>query len=150
MKELYDQIKSRYSLPDYDSLNRLFEISTLEDDEFLVRSVRGRILERLEKHIKIIDDLVHGDGSFASLHELSSVDEILRDKIFKVYSRFMFLSREALELSLKEDDDKSAEFINKVFQEWSELMDIMSSVVSALKSSWKDEIKLKEQLKYLG
>ena len=69
---------------------------------------------------------------------------------YEYYKQAGRLAREALELSLEEDDDKNAKFVNEVFDEWASLMSDMKLIVLALKNSWRDEIKLKEQLKYLG
>ena len=43
IKDTYEKLKKKYSLPAYDEVNNELEISTLESEDFLLRQIRKKI-----------------------------------------------------------------------------------------------------------
>ena len=43
VKKEYDVLKKKYNLPDFEALDKEFEISTIEKPDFLLRNIKKKI-----------------------------------------------------------------------------------------------------------
>ena len=57
-KENYLKFAKKFSLPSYDELNNDFEISSIEEEQFLIRAVRRKIAEKMDIYAKIIETIL--------------------------------------------------------------------------------------------
>ena len=60
LKKDYDAIRAKHNLPDFNSLNREFEIEKLQETEtdFLLRSVRRTISEKVNVIMRFVELMV--------------------------------------------------------------------------------------------
>jgi hypothetical protein len=151
IEDQYKKLKSKYNLPKFEDLDKEFEISTIENDKFLIRGIIDKIIDRIDFFSKILEDLLQPDASLLrSMHEARFFEEQDKKDIYELYKKLMGISRESFEVSLKRDEKEEALFINKVFDEWKELKINLLRVVNKMKDSWKKETDIKEDLGYLG
>lgn len=150
MKELYEGLKARYRIPAFDVMDREFEISTIEDDEFLLREIRRKIEDKLESAVKMFNELLHPESGFASYREANVFSDADREAIILLYKRLMYFNRLATELSFDDSDELNARFINDFMKEWPELKRSILSFVRRMKESWQKDIPKKEVVGYLG
>jgi hypothetical protein len=150
MEELYQEIKQKHHLPAFSLLDQEFEISTIEEETFILRNIRKKITEKIETSIKILDDLLHPEAGFASYRESNIFNEEERDAIIRTYKRLMYFNRVSTELSFKDSDDLNADFINSFMNVWPELRDSVLVFIRRLKDSWNKDITKKEVVGYLG
>ncbi len=150
METVYEELRKRHGLPAFALLDREFEISSIEDDAFLLRGIRGRISDKIDSATKILDDLLHPDASFSSFREANVFEGSDRESMICLYKRFMFFKRSATELSFDDSDELNAAFIKSFVKEWPGLKKSMISYVRRLKDSWQNDITKKEVVRYLG
>ncbi len=151
IKEKYDKLKKRYNLPSFDDINNEFEISIIDNDEFLLRGIRRKIAEKIEAYTKFLEEqILQPSTDVSNMYEFKVFDDEERKEIFKIYKRLMFFSRFSIEAGLYEDDKKTAEFIKSVFDEWNELKKKLLKFVVKVKESWLKEKDIKEDLGYMG
>lgn len=151
VKEAYLSLKKRYKLPDYDKLNFEFEISAIENIDFLLREIKTKIIEKFECYRKILEGILQPDtNSLSSIHECKSFDDNEKKDIIRVYQQIMCLYREADEVLLKGDEKELAKFITKAYENWCKLKPKLIEFINKLKLSWKQESTTEEYLGYLG
>ncbi|MBW2971995.1 hypothetical protein KY359_03065 [Candidatus Woesearchaeota archaeon] len=150
MEELYEQLRNRHNLPAFDVMDREFEISEIDDDAFMLRSIRKNIADKIESAIKIFDELFHPDSGFASFREANAFTETDRERMLDTYKRLRYFYRLSTELSFDDSDELNAEFMNSFMKEWPELKKSVLSFVRKLKESWQKDITKKEVVGYLG
>jgi hypothetical protein len=150
MEDQYNKLKKQHTLPDYDLLDKEFEISTIEEEAFLLRSIRKKMLEKIDFSIKLLDDMLHPEAGFASYRESSIFNEAEREQIINTYKKLMFFNRSATELALNDSDESNTKFINDFTQSWPDLKEPILTFVRKLKDSWKKDVSKKEVVGYLG
>lgn len=150
MEELYNHLKGKFPLPDYHEINHLFEISDIEETEFLIRCIRMKIMDKICSMLKILDDLVQPEGSFANLHELQFIDDGVKKTLFSLYKELNYLDRLSSELSINEDDMDNCDFINDVMKRWDGISSRMLKILNVVKESWKHDFESEEKLRYMG
>jgi hypothetical protein len=79
--------------------------------------------------------------------EIKTMSEKDTDKINAIYKELMILDREHLIADL---ENKEIEFIKKAFAKWKELKPILKEILLKAKDSWTSNIKIKDELGYLG
>lgn len=150
MEKAYKELKEKHSLPDYNSLNQEFEISSIEEEDFLLRNIRKKILEKIDFTLSIMDDILHPESGFSSYKESGAFSESDRNKIIEMYKRLMFFKRSSTELSFDDSDELNAKFINDFMGEWPKMKETSLVFVRKLKESWQKDILKKEIVGYLG
>jgi hypothetical protein len=152
IKERYEDLTKKYKLPPFNSLNNEFEISTIENKEFLLREIRRKIDEKIELYVKLLEGILQPDtSSLSDMYECSVFNDKEKDVIFKLFKKLLFFHRFSIETSVGEDDKRSVEFINDFWKDWSGIKDEFSDFVKKMKEEWIKENKIiDEERRYLG
>jgi len=151
IEEQYSKLKEKYSLPNFKEINKEFEISTIENEHFLLKEVINKITDRIDFFSRIFEEVLQPDPSILrSMYETKSFNDEERKTAFSLYKKLMLINRQSVEVSLKKEERQEADFIKKAFDEWKELKTSISRIVDKLKDSWKKEADSKQELGYLG
>lgn len=151
IEKQYAELKKKYKLPDFKAMDFEFELSDLEETNFLIRSIMRRIAEKLDFYTTMLEELLQPDPSnLYSIHESRFFDEDEKKQMYEIYKKLMNLSRNSIELSLNNDDKEEAEFISGFFSEWKNIKMELVTYIKKLKEAWKTETDIKEDLGYLG
>jgi len=147
----YDQLKKKYKLPDFKSLDSEFEISSIEKSNYLLRAIISEIIENINNYSKLLQEILNPDtSSLTSMHEYRSLNDEEKDKIYNLYKKLMIIERSSMLLKLNQNEKKEAEFISNVLKEWSNIKKELSYFIGKIEDSWKKETSIKEDLKYFG
>jgi len=152
MKEAYNKLK--HKLPDFNEIDDEFEISfidyKLEDDKFLLRSIRRKMNEKIIFYCRIIEGVLYPhQANIISMMEGNMFDEEEKKRVQELYKKLMFYERDSLKLDVIADEKKNVEFINNIFGLWREHNKEMKWVVEKMQKGWMQEEK-KEGGSYLG
>lgn len=150
IKEAYEGMKKKFDLPEYDILNNHFEVYSLESDEFVLREIRRKIVEKIEAYIKILESVLQPEASVCDMQECHAFSEEEKQRVYSLYKKMMYIHRYSIETSIDEDDAKTSRFIKKVVDDWNSLKDDLVKIISKLKESWKKESDYHEVLNYMG
>lgn len=150
IKKQYEILRKKYSLPDFDSINTEFEISSIENEDFLLREIRRKITEKLDFYGKILESLIQPDtASLSAMHECKFIEDDEKENIYNIYKKLMIINRNSIIASL-ESDKENADFIKISFEEWLKLKNDVKSLTEKIKLTWEKETDIKEELGYLG
>ncbi len=150
LKEQYQKLAKKNKLPSFDSLNNEFEISAIEETDFLLREIRRKITEKIELYVKVLDSLLHPEACLSDMYECRVFSDEEKNKLFNLYQKLMFLDRLSIESSIDEDDKKSSDFINEVVKQWDDIKKDFLPVARKMKESWLKDTDIKEELGYMG
>jgi len=150
IKTKYGELQKKYNLPSYLDVNNDFEISSLEDEKFLLRTIRRKIAEKAEAYAKIIEPVLMPESTQASLHECQLFTEEEKKELYNLFKKMMYFDRLSIEISINETDEKTANFINEFWKEWGSIKSELTNIIKKLKEGWTKEISLKEEKSYLG
>ncbi|MBI2657994.1 hypothetical protein HYX08_04860 [Candidatus Woesearchaeota archaeon] len=153
IEKQYDELKKKLKLPDFKEIDFEFEISDIEETNFLLREIIRRICERLDFYSTMLEGILQPDTSnLYAMHETRYFTEDEKNNMYKVYSRLMELNRQSIEISLQRNGNEGleADFISKFLIEWKTIKKGLLSFVKKMKESWQNEVDIKENVGYLG
>jgi len=149
VKEEYEKLKQKFSLPDYDVVNNELEISSIETEDFLIRQIRKKVEERIINLIEPLSSLLQPSAeSMIDMHECRFFDDKDKKAIIDIYKKLMILSRQALEADIEHDDNVDAAVINDFFKEWNILKKDVLAFMKKMKVCWEKETEIEETLEY--
>ena len=151
IEKQYRELKKRLKLPDFKELDEEFELSDLEETNFLLRNIIRRIAEKLDFYTTMIEEVIQPDTSnLYAMHETTFFDENEKNQMYDVYKKLMNYNRQLIGVSLENHENEEADFINNFFNEWKTLKNDLLKYIKKMKDSWKSEVDTKEDLRYLG
>ena len=147
----YNHLCKKLKLPKFNEIDKEFEISSLENERFLINNILKKISEKLEVYTEAISNLVHPDASsLTSMYEIRFFSDDEKDSMYGLFKKLMKANREIVELLLDADEKKEAEFLNSFFNEWLNMKKELITYISKMKESWEKESTIKEDLGYFG
>jgi len=150
IKKKYDKLKEKYSLPDFDKINPIFSIYKIENEDFLLKQIRKKIIGKTISMSEILENFLHPDTILSDIYECKVFSDSERDRIFKLYKKLKILEKESIELSLEPDEKMEAEFIKNVFNSWSNIKQEMLFFIRKVKEFWKNELPKSKIEGYFG
>jgi len=150
MDEQYKRLKEKYGLPEYALLDADFEISTIEQKSFLLRSVMKKILEKMELYTKLLEDLMHPESNLASMYECNIFSSEEKKEIFRLFKKLLYYHRLAIELDLQYEEKSCAKYLVDFFSDWTVIKRDLGKIVSQMKRSWTLELNDKLDSGYFG
>ena len=119
LEKEYGNLKKRYKLPDFNKLNREFDLEEIEHDGFLLRRIRNRLYDKISSFIKILESILYpGSSDMANLYESKFFTEDDLDDVRSLFKKLMLIDRHYLLVDLEEDESKDSEFINTAYEAW--------------------------------
>lgn len=147
----YIKLYKKYKLPKFKELNEEFEISKLDNEEFLLGNILRNAEEKLEFYGNLINDLLQPDtSSLSSMHEVRFFTDSEKNKIYNTFKKLMKAHRSIIGLVLEHDEKTQAKFLNDFFSEWLEIKKQLIAYISKMKDSWDKETSMEENLAYFG
>lgn len=150
MKSTYNELFAKFSLPVWEELEREFEIEEADKPNLTLREIRRKMVEKISKHAKSIESILHPDGDLCSLYECQNVTDENKSKLFNVLKQLKALELHSAEVSVKNLDEKNAEFINSAFETWNLLANEIENFYKELKAGWQREDAEQAIQEYFG
>jgi hypothetical protein len=149
IKDDYSKLKG-LGLPDFDRLNKEFGVSDIEETDFLLRTIRELMAEKVDSFVKILESVIQPETNAVCMFECKVFDDKEKLEVFDVFKKLMSFVRLSSEVALDCDDKKDAEFITNLFGEWLKLKPLLKEKISKLRVSWQKDVDLKEEFGYFG
>ena len=115
----YNELRKKLKLPEFREIDLEFELSDLEETNFLLRAITRRIAEKLDFYSTMIEEILQPDTSnLYAMHETRYFDDDEKKQMYELYTKLMNFNRQSIEVSLEDNEREEAEFISNVFNEW--------------------------------
>jgi len=151
IEKQYIELRKKHKIPEFKEVDFEFEISDLEETNFLLRAIIRRIAEKLDFYSVMLEEILQPDASnLYAMHETRYFDENEKNQMYDLYRRLMDFNRRSIEVSLTHNENEEAEFISSFLSEWKNLKMQLLKLVKKMVNSWKIEVDIKEDLGYLG
>jgi hypothetical protein len=151
VEKKYKELKKKFDLPGFDSIDEEFEISDLEDTHFLMKSIIRRMIERIDIYCSLIGEIMQPDTSnLSAMHETGIFDEDEKTELYGLYKKLMSFNRYSMHVLLDHDAKSEAKFIGSFFGKWKSIKISLVKHIKKMESSWNSIEKKDEELGYLG
>lgn len=152
LRENYEKLRKKYSLPDFEELNEDFEIEKIDNKDSLTlsREVRRKMIEKNLSYFKFLEMFLNPSSSPIFFHALiSHMDSKSREKLEKLYFKLGKFELDSVGLDNNYSEDGDAKFIKNLFKEWQEIKNEFGEIINSLERVWEKEIEEKDR-GYLG
>lgn len=147
----YNELRKKLKLPDFREIDFEFEISDIEETNFLLRAIVRKIAERLDFYSTMLEEVLQPEPSnLYAMHETGFFDEDEKKQMNALYSRLMVLNRNSIEVSLTNNENEQSLFVITALNEWKTLKNELLKYVKKMKDTWTSEIEADEDVGYMG
>jgi len=147
----YSNLSKKYKLPKFKDIDAEFEISSLDNEKFLIKNTLRKILEKLEFYIEVIGSLVHPDGSsISSMYEIRFFTEDEKNGMYMLFKKLMKIDRSIVEMVLKNNEKEQSDFLNKFFTDWQSMKKELLNYIGKMKDSWERQSTIEKDIGYFG
>jgi hypothetical protein len=137
LKKDYEVIREKYSLPMFGEINKEFQIEGICEceTEYLIREVRKFVAEKIANYIRFIESLLNPSGVqlfvFSIIKSLNTED---RSKLTEVYKKLAEIQIDLVELDIKFDEQKEADFVKKSLKLWESVQPELLGLVQEVRN----------------
>lgn len=149
--EEYTKLKTRHKLPDFEALDKEFEISSLDNGSFLLNGILKKEISKFDEYLKLLNSIFSPDtSSSASMHECRVFDDDEKKGLYTLFRNLMILTRKCDIIILNYNEHEAAELIKRSANEWNGLKKEITKAMEKLIQSWEKDADIKEEVGYLG
>ncbi len=137
LKELYEKARKKYDLPDFDELDREFELRKIEDG-FVISEVRKTILDKIHAFTNWIEPVINPhQHSIHSIVESRVFNKAETDEVFNFYKKLYYHLHRGLLAGLQSEKHE-AEFIKEIWKIYPELKKEITKFIEKITKSWQE------------
>jgi hypothetical protein len=137
LNEEYAKLKSEYNLPDFDIIDKDFEISDIEPEDNILREILKSIHGHAESYNRLLEGLIQPDSKLSDMKEASNIDQEEQTLIAELYRKGMLMNRSILLVDLDFDEKTAAAMIIHAHKEWQGMKLDMRKILEKMKSTWE-------------
>ena len=154
LKEDYDKLRKKHSLPSYEEINNEFELlyfGNILEISFPLKFVRRRMIDKVNSFIGLLQNILYPNpSSLINMEEHKSFSEEEKKELSALIQELMALARMSTLLELENDEKRDADFIKTTFTRWKQLTKKLLPFVQKLVEIWKKEQSEEESKPYFG
>lgn len=139
IKSKYNMLKSKYNLPEYDDLDHVFEVSLIDNENFILREIRKIIIGKIKNFTDILEDIIHPNSTVSAYHECRFFTEDEKKKLYDLYGKLMGVIRTSNMLEVDSSDELEARFIVESYNTWPLMKKDLVVIMKKLRDCWSEE-----------
>jgi len=144
LKKRYKDIQRKHGLPDFEKLNKDFQIEKAAESEtdFLIREIRKFVGDKLMDYLKFIESLlnpVNAPMFIFSIIKLIGPEE--KEKLSEIYNDLLKKEIKFIELDLNFDEGKEAEFIRESYESWQKTKKDLAAIIESVNKKWDNKFE---------
>lgn len=141
IKKEYGVLAKKYRLPDYERLDREFEILyvvEIKEIKYISRFIRRRINDKIAWACTMIQSILQPNpGSLVNLQESSSFSKEDKQNLYEVLKGLMQFERRSLALDIQFDEGEDAVFITEAYNKWMKIKEDLAAIAEKMYNFWK-------------
>ena len=144
LKEKYLEIQEKFGLPDFDELNREFQIEKIcvEETDYLIREIRKFLADKFSNYMRFVEALLNPSNSplfvFSIVKSFRAND---KKDLQEIYKKFAKIEIDLVEIDLDFSEEKEAEFIKENYKVWKSIRKSLLEIVETVKKNWDNKFE---------
>ena len=135
----------------YAELNNIFEIEVLdESEEFLIREVRRKIIEKFSCVLSSLDNLINPNQSFIQMFDTHALDDQDREVLVAIIKNFGIVIKTHELLEIEQHDDAEKDFCIMALNCYKKQVPTVSNIFLKLKVAYSNIEQKNANINYLG
>jgi hypothetical protein len=135
----------------FEELNNIFELASIDEKEdFFLREVRRKIIEKFDQVVCSLDNLINPDSTYIQMFDAHSLTDSDRNVITSIIIKFgeIIKMHKLLEFETHKDSDK--DFCVLALNVYKDNIGSVSDIFTKIKLAYKNLHKTKIDINYLG
>lgn len=151
LKEKYNPLKKRYSLPEFEFLNENFEIERIEpESEILLKVIRKHIAEKIFFVLRSLELFINPQNAPVFIFKIIKLmNEEEKEAVRLLYDKVSGFEIESFGLEADYDEKKEAEFIKSFSKEWKVISEGLKKLYKSMRDNHQKDLK-KQSRSYYG
>ena len=144
LKKDYKKIQDKHNLPNFDTLNKEFQIEKVAECEtdYLIREVRKFAAEKFSNYLRFIEFILNPMNAptfiFSVIKTLGNED---KKKLAEIYKKLAKIEIKILELDVDFDEEKEAEFLRESYELWQEIKKELLDITNVIEKNWNNKFE---------
>lgn len=145
LKENYEKLREKHSLPSFDELNQEFSIEKIaqQETDYLLREIRRYMADKYLNYLRFLESLLQPSGAPMVVLLISKTfgnDE--KNKISDIYKIIAEMEIDLIGLDFGYDEKKEVDFIKDSYKKWKQISKDFSDVLEKIKKNWNNKSDL--------
>lgn len=141
-KKEYSKLKEQHSLPEFDKLNKDFQIERSADAEtdYLIREIRKTVSDKIANYLRFFEAFMNPSAAPLFIHHI--IKNLGQEEMSIIKETYKKLSKREIDLiglDLEFNEDKEAKFINETVIEWDGIKEDLKKVLEHIDKMWNSE-----------
>ncbi len=144
LKKKYKEIQKKHGLPDFEELNKDFQIEKAAESEtdFLIREIRKFVGDKLMNYLKFIESLLNPVNAPMFIFSIIKlIDSEEKEKLSEIYNDLLKKEIKFVELDLNFDEAREAEFIRESYESWQKTKKDLFGILENINKKWDDKFE---------
>ncbi len=142
LKKEYETLAKKYKLPDYENLDREFEllyVMDIKEIKYVLRFIRRRINDKVAWGCTMVQSILQPNpGSLVNLQESNCFTKEDKQKLFSLLKAMMLLERRSLLLDIHLNEKEDAGFVTEAFKQWQLFKEEIFWAAEKMHDHWKN------------
>ncbi len=148
-KKEYEELKERYSLPEWEEMEKYFQISEVEfDKKKPLKSVVKAVEKKISNIRNEIELILFPTEDLFVLYELNAFKEFDSKVLTQLYKETNYLLRKLDLCNFVNDENLAVEFIKESLEFIKSNFDKIREIYERKMKVWKEEFKLQTRSNY--
>jgi len=144
LKKAYVEIQKKYGLPEFDRLNKDFQVEKIAEVEtdYLVREIRKFIADKFSNYLRFIETILNPvNAQMIVFHIIKMLGAEEKTKLTDVYKKLSKFEVQLISLDVDFNEQKEVEFIKDSCAVWDEVKKDILEVMNVVNKKWDDKIE---------
>jgi len=142
LKDDYKKIQLEFGLPNFEELNKDFQIEKMAEIEtdFLIREIRKFLADKFSNYMRLVEAMLNPvNVQMFVFSVIKSIGAVEKEKLSDIYKKLAKKEIEILKLDIEFSAQKEAEFIKESFQMWQIIKREMSEFLEVVEKNWDNK-----------
>jgi len=141
VKENYQILQEKYSLPSFDDLNKDFQIEkvTLFETDLLLKEIRVCISNKFFNYLRFLESLINPSNASMFIFAMAKSLDKDKEKLIKLNKQLSVLEIDFIDLDLGYSESKEADSIKKYYLLWQDVQKDLLEILGVIKKNWDNK-----------
>lgn len=149
LKEEYEKVRKKYSLPAFDEIDNEIEIRKIDYDMHLIKEIRRLVIHKFSGLADLFEPILNPGHGLHSAVEAKIFEKDEVEEIFAFYKKLWYYVHKGIAISLLTEKDE-AEYIKEMLKILPEMKKITHKYAQKIADGWAKEEKEKAGDHYLS
>jgi hypothetical protein len=134
----------------FSELDKYFEIKSVKEENYVLRSVRRKIIDKFEDIINTLTGYLQPNSVFIDMHDARALDDDDQKIIVNLLKQFSIILKKSNLLEIESQDSHEIEFYKSALDTYKANIQILKDMTNKIIDAYSIEDSVRDHAHYLG